>query len=212
MLLLYFVVAGVLAGLLLRGRLDRIGAAHLRWAPVAVGGLLFQVALFSEPLAGMVGTAGPALYVASTALVLVALLNNLAHPGFALIALGALLNLAAIVANGGQMPASPEAILALTGRAQLAVEGFSNSALAGADVRLAFLGDLFVLPRPFPFANIFSIGDVLIGLGGAWFIVRTMLRRPAPVAPSLVWVGGRNGRVRTSTPATHLVPGRRGGT
>jgi hypothetical protein len=41
---------------------------------------------------------------------------------------------------------------------------------------LAFLGDIFVLPRPFPFANVFSIGDVLIGVGGAWFVVKTMHR------------------------------------
>jgi hypothetical protein len=35
-----------------------------------------------------------------------------------------------------------------------------------------------VLPRPMPFANVFSIGDVLIGSGAVVFLVRTMRRRP----------------------------------
>ena len=39
------------------------------------------------------------------------------------------------------------------------------------------VGDILVLPRPFPFANVFSLGDVLIGVGAALFLVWTM-RRP----------------------------------
>jgi hypothetical protein len=61
------------------------------------------------------------------------------------------------------------------------VEYFSNSQLIGPHTLLPWLGDIFVLPRPVPFANVFSPGDVLIGLGGALFIVRTM-RRSLPAA------------------------------
>jgi hypothetical protein len=50
----------------------------------------------------------------------------------------------------------------------------TNSTLASAATRLAVLGDVFSLPRPLPFANVFSIGDVLIAVGGAWFIARSM--------------------------------------
>ena len=52
---------------------------------------------------------------------------------------------------------------------------------------LAFLGDVFYLPRPLPFANVFSIGDVLIAAGGAWFIARTMVGRvqPSVAAPTV---------------------------
>ena len=53
----------------------------------------------------------------------------------------------------------------LNGVAALPTEHFSNSVLAGADAPLLFLGDIFVLPRPFPLANVFSIGDVLIAEG-----------------------------------------------
>jgi hypothetical protein len=185
MLLLYFIAAGVVLGVALGGRVSALGEVRIRWWPVALAGLGFQVLLFGPPVAEMVGHAGPPLYVASSLAVMAALLRNLRQPGFALIAVGAALNLAVIAANGGQMPASPEAWALLTGVAQVPVEHFSNSVLISPNTQLAFLGDLFVLPKPIPFANVFSIGDVVIGLGGAMFVVRTMrrTRRPAAAAP-----------------------------
>ncbi|HUG47824.1 MAG TPA: DUF5317 domain-containing protein [Candidatus Limnocylindria bacterium] len=180
MLLLYAVAAGLLIGLLLGGRVGALGAARFRWWPVALGGLVFQLFLFMPPLADIVGAVGPALYVGSTAIVLLALLLNLGQPGFRLIALGALLNFAVISLNGGQMPASPEAFAALTGLAAVPVDHFTNSQLIGPGTVLPWLGDIFLLPRPLPLANVFSVGDVLIGLGGAIFVVRCM-RRPLAV-------------------------------
>jgi hypothetical protein len=174
MLLLYAIAIGLVCGLALGGRPGHLGRVHIRWAPVALAGLLFQAALFSPPIASRVGDAGPALYVASTVLVLAALLRNLPIPGFAVIAVGAVLNLTAIVANGGRMPASPEAFTALTGQPAVPTTDFSNSVITAHDTQLAFLGDIFVLPRPIPLANVFSIGDVVIALGAAVFFVVAM--------------------------------------
>ena len=177
MLLLYFLLAGVVIGLARGGRLSDLTRTRFAWWPVALGGLLFQVLLFSVPLGSVVGDSGPALYVASTLAVLAALVRNLTLPGFALIAVGASLNLLAIVTNGGQMPADPSAVMALFGEARIPTDIFSNSVVAGSSAAFPFLGDTMVLPRPLPFANVFSIGDVLIGLGGASFLVRSMGRR-----------------------------------
>ena len=93
MLLLYFVAAGLLIGRALGGRLAGIADATIAWWPLAVFGLLAQVVLFAGPVASRIGDAGPALYVASTVAVLVALLRNLTLPGFPVIAAGAALNL-----------------------------------------------------------------------------------------------------------------------
>jgi hypothetical protein len=177
MLLLYAIPIGVLLGLATGGRLAALGSVHIRLWPLALGGLLFQLLLFG-PLAPTVGALGPALYVGSTVVVLVALLANLARPGFSLILVGALLNLAAILANGGQMPASAEAFTLLNGQPVVPADGFTNSVVVSADAPLLLLGDIFVLPRPIPFANVFSIGDVLIAVGGALFVMRTM-RQPS---------------------------------
>lgn len=180
MLLLYAVILGLVAGLLSGGKVAVLGSTHIRLWPVALIGLFAQLLLFSSPLAAAVGPWGPSLYVVSTVLVLMALVYNLRQPGFWLIIVGAIANFAVIVLNGGQMPASPEAWQALTGVAAVPTTDFSNSALSGASTALAFLGDNFVLPRPLPLANIFSIGDVLIGLGGALFVLQSMHGRILP--------------------------------
>jgi hypothetical protein len=106
--------------------------------------------------------------------VFVAVLRNVTTPGMAIVALGALSNLVAIGANGGLMPASAGA---------LALAGFSgpgdhtNSVVLEAP---AFepLTDIYALPAWLPLANVFSVGDVLIGLGIAVAIVAAMRQPP----------------------------------
>jgi hypothetical protein len=190
MLLLYAVALGLLVGVLTRGHIGYLSTVKVRLWPIALIGLAFQGLLFSSPVAGMVGKLGPSLYVISTVLVLMALVMNLRQPGFWLITLGAFANFLVIVANGGQMPASPEAFAILNGSPIVPVDGFTNSVIAGSDTTLYFLADIYVLPRPFPFANVLSLGDVMIGVGGAYFIVAVMhgrdgafaqLRRREPV-------------------------------
>jgi hypothetical protein len=158
--ILYAVPIGIAAGFLVGGRLDRLGDLRFRWGGLALAGLLVQVLLFSGPVASTIGAAGPAVYVASTAAVLLAVLRNIRIPGLPLVTAGAAANLAAIAANGGLMPAAPEAVAGLGPGA----EGFSNSVVM-ADPALRTLTDIFALPAWLPFANVFSLGDVLISLG-----------------------------------------------
>jgi Family of unknown function (DUF5317) len=173
MFILYAIPLGIVAGYLLGGRLDRLAGLHFRWAWLAVAGLALQVALFSPVIAPIIGDAGPALYVASTAAVLVAVLRNWRIPGMAILAVGALSNLLAIVANGGVMPASPEAVASL---GLDAAEGFSNSVVMVAPA-LGPLTDTFALPAWLPGANVFSVGDVLIGVGVSTVIALGMRTR-----------------------------------
>jgi hypothetical protein len=171
--ILYAIPIGILAGYLLGGRLERLGDLQFHWAWLAVAGLVVQVALFSPLLAPVVGDLGPAVYVASTAAVFVAVLRNWRIPGLVIVALGAASNLLAIAANGGVMPASPEAVAAL---GMDASEGFSNSVVM-TDPALHPLTDIFALPTWLPAANVFSIGDVLIGVGVAVAIALGMRGR-----------------------------------
>lgn len=170
MFILYAIPVGIVAGYLLGGRLDRLGDLRFHWAWLAVAGLVVQVVLFSPAVAERIGDLGPAVYVLSTAAVLVAVLRNWRIPGLAVVALGAACNLLAIAANGGVMPASPEAVAAL-GRE--AAAGFSNSVVM-ADPALRPLTDIFALPSGVPGANVFSVGDVLIGAGVAAVIALGM--------------------------------------
>jgi Family of unknown function (DUF5317) len=188
MFILYAVPVGLLIGLLLGGRLAGLGDIRFRWAGLAVLGFAVQVVLFSEPVTARVGDLGPALYVASTALVFAAVLRNLAIRGMPLVAAGAGANLAAIVANGGYMPASPSAAAEM-GRG--AAETYSNTAIIEAPA-LAPLTDVIPLPQWLPFANIVSVGDILIAVGVVVVIAAAMRAgrtRPtdeAEAAPQLV--------------------------
>jgi hypothetical protein len=181
MLLLYAIAAGLLVGRVVGGRVSALADLHIRWVLLAVGGLAFQVVLFSPMATPRIGSLGPVLYVGSSALVFLALLRNLDLPGLPLLALGAALNLAAVVANGGYMPSDPAAWQVLTGLPAVPTTEFTNSALMGPGTALAMLGDVLVLPRPIPFANVFSIGDVLIAVGVAWCVARSM-RLPDPTS------------------------------
>ena len=182
MFILYSFLIGVVAGFVAGGRLSGLATVQLKWAWVMLAGFLVQVALFSEPVSARIGALGPPIYVASTAVVIGAILANRAIPGMLIVAVGAISNLSAIVANGGFMPADPAAVAAL-GAAH--PSAYSNSAIV-ADPVLAPLTDIFVLPSWVPFANVFSIGDVLIGLGVVVVIVTAMRawdRPPAVAAP-----------------------------
>jgi Family of unknown function (DUF5317) len=169
MFILYAIPIGVVVGILLGGKLERLADLRLRWAPLALLGLVVQLLLFADPISLVVGNAAPAIYVASTAAVLVALLRDVAIPGMALIAIGAGSNLAAILANGGFMPADPVALASVV---ELTPE-YSNTIVL-ADPALRPMTDIFSLPAAIPFANVFSVGDVLIGIGVAATIVVAM--------------------------------------
>ena len=170
MFILYAVVIGLVVGAIAGGRPAGIGQVQFRWGWLIFLGFATQVLLFSAPVTERVGALGPPIYVASTAVVLAALIRNVAQAGLPIVAVGALCNFAAIVANGGYMPASTDALAAL---GRLPASGYSNSAVVGAPA-LAPLTDVFALPAGLPFANVFSVGDVLIGVGVALAIAVAM--------------------------------------
>jgi hypothetical protein len=172
--MLWAIPIGILAGLALGGSFDNLARLRIRWAWVAVAGLAIQVPLFTPTGDAIAGPAGPAIYVASTAAVFVAVLRNMRLPGMPIVALGSLSNLVAIGANGGAMPADPAA-LELAG---LGGPGGHTNSVVLAEPVLRPLTDIFGLPAWLPFANVFSVGDVLIGVGIVIVIVAAMRRAP----------------------------------
>ena len=173
MFVLYAIPAGLIAGRLLRGRLDGLADLRVRWGGIALAALAAQVVLFSPLGGGIPDAVGRAAYVASTAAVLIVVAANLGITGAAVIAAGAAANLAAIIANGGVMPADAAALAT----AGVVLDAPSNSAVLG-EPALRPLTDIFAIPAAVPLANVFSVGDVLIGLGVAIAIAAAMRRSP----------------------------------
>jgi len=168
------VVLSALAVPLSGGRLGALVELRLRhvWAIYAALGL----AVLAIGLPGLPDGLRSLGLVAAYPVGAVFLAANWRVPGMLLTGLGAALNLLAIAANGGVMPASPAAVA----RAGLADDpGFQNSAVL-ADPRLAFLGDVFAVPASWPLSNVFSVGDVLIAAGLAWGLHRVCGSRLVP--------------------------------
>jgi hypothetical protein len=107
------------------------------------------------------------VYLSSTVAVFAFVLLNLRVPGMPLLAVGALSNLVAILANGGAMPVDPAAAAAL---GHVSGAAFNNT-FATDHAVLRPLTDIFALPRWLPAANVVSIGDLLISIGMAWTVV-----------------------------------------
>jgi hypothetical protein len=127
-------------------------------AALAVQILIVSVVPHSDPLVLA------AAHLASYVLAIIFLMANGSMPGLWLLGAGTGMNLAAIAANGGVMPATRSALAAA---GQLPKGGeFVNSGVL-EDPKLIFLGDVFALPQPWPLANVFSAGDVCIVVGAA---------------------------------------------
>ena len=178
MFMLWAIPIGIGVGLAAGGSVANLAAFRFRWAWLAVAGLLVQLVLFTPTGDAIAGDAGPAIYVASTLAVFAAVIRNIRLSGMPIVALGSISNLAAISANGGAMPASAEA-LALAG---LDGAGSHTNSVVLEHPALQPLTDIFGLPAWLPLANVFSVGDVLIGVGLVIVIAAATRTRPEPSA------------------------------
>jgi hypothetical protein len=154
---LIFLVTVRLAG----GRLGELAFVRPRAGWLLAAGLGLQVLIISIAPEGAHGLHA-ATHLASYALVAAFVAVNLGVPYLWLIAFGGMLNLVAIAANGGVMPADPDALAAAGIVAD--PQAFSNST-AVADPVLLPLGDVFWVPASWPLSNVFSVGDVVIVVG-----------------------------------------------
>ena len=161
MFLIAALVLAVVTTPLLGGRLGRLADLEIRalWAVAAAIGIQFAIiSVFPDSFENL----QVPLHFASYAFAALFVWMNRHIPGMLIVGLGAALNLVAITANGGVMPASPRA-LEIAGIVQ--TKGFVNST-AVEEPKLQFLGDIFAIPDSVPILdNVFSIGDVIIAIG-----------------------------------------------
>ena len=159
MLLVITALALVASVPLAGGRLGALAEIRVRavWAVLLAAAI--QVAI--TQMAGGSHELHVVLHVLSYVLDGYFLFANRRLTGVPLVAVGAALNVLAIVTNGGVMPANPTA-LRISGIASR--PGFDNSAVL-AHPHLAFLGDVIPVPGPWPIGNVLSVGDLIIFVG-----------------------------------------------
>lgn len=170
MFLLPSLLLGIGLAITLGGRPGRLAAVKFRLSWVVFIALAIQVVIFSRLGDNIPHDRVRWLHLASYGLLLAFAAANFRIKALLPLLGGVLLNAIAIGANGGSMPISRTAARA-AGAPSL--EGTNVSPTAD---HLHFLGDVFALPSRIPiFANTFSVGDLLIGLGVIAFVVATSL-------------------------------------
>jgi hypothetical protein len=171
MFLLLALLCGLIVGWARGGSLVNLARLPLRYSWLILIAFPLQVVIFSPQFESQTWSdrLGPVLYIFSILLLMVAVGLNLSLSGMKVLGLGLLLNFLVIAANGGYMPVSLDNLTqaGLTQRAELlrAKGHLSNSIVLTSETRLSFLADVFFIPSYLPFSNVFSIGDVFIGIG-----------------------------------------------
>ena len=185
MIFLLGVVVGLVAAVVVWRSVSGLAQVDFRWPWLVACGMGAQLLLFSRAwdFVPYGETLWHSAYVMSMVAVGIFCAANWRVPGIPLLGLGLLLNGVAILANAGAMPASMEA-LRMAGLAgtpeEVAAAVSSNSVVITVDTPLWFLGDIWCIPAGSPLSNVFSLGDMTLGVGGAWFVF--MNAAPAPDA------------------------------
>lgn len=161
-----------LAALALQGIVPLVAAGS--WLPFALGPFA-ELTLVSGSYAGLI----------------LALFLNRRTPGFAVMALGVLLNLVVTAANGGRMPVSPEALRRAGLEEYLTILDagtYGKHALGAAGSRFWFLADVIPLRPPYyPIRRVISAGDIVITLGSLKFLWEVIISH----RKQSIGVGGR---------------------
>ena len=178
MALAFPVFVALVVGLLLGGSPGRLADLRLRASWLLFTALGLQIVAFPFAiLPWQTGqAAGTVLWLGSYVLLVVAALLNLRIAGVPLLAAGMAANVLAVAVNKGTMPVLPQAMHA-AGRTDVV----QANSTAASDATLSWLVDRWSAPDWIPFANVFSVGDVLIAAGAVVVVLAAMgVRVPRP--------------------------------
>lgn len=181
MFVLIVLACSLILSLATGGRLRYVEGFRLRVLPLGIGAFVLQVLMFTARGELLLGGLLPLAYMCSLLMLLAFLVLNWKVAGVPVLLAGLLLNVVVIGANGGRMPANPQALIA-TGqadRAELLVQegAAANVVLMSDETHLNALGDYIVLPFLGSLGSAYSVGD-LVALAGEALLVYGMVRKP----------------------------------
>ncbi len=206
----------VLVGLAAKGSLRNFERVRVHWWALAFGGVALQA--LPAPAIGSLDprVVGTVVLVLSYLLLLTFIAVNRWVPAAGVMAVGLLLNLAVVAANGG-MPVSTSAIRTAGGSTlALATTPDAKHHVLTRDDVLTPLADVIPIPRPA--GVVLSIGDELLYIGMAWFVIQVMRGRsrenPRPLAMWFLSYRGKHApahwripaRYRTAAPHASTAP------
>ena len=167
-----------------RGKLSRLGDVAFRlWWVIPVMAILQSILIrLTHPLTRLEWWhPRPLIMTISYIILWIVVWLNHQLPGMTMVLVGTALNLLAIAANGGYMPISPDALARIAAGLTACQMPLGSVVLGSKDVLLSpaqslfwMLGDILVVPEPFPWPTAMSIGDLFLAVGVFLFIFPTM--------------------------------------
>lgn len=162
------------------GRIAALSNLRFKGLYYLAGAVVIRVLLILPPLQSILiepafGNLryGGILYSLSLLLALMTLVTNIRLPGLPVVALGMFANFLVIVANFGQMPGALDKLVA-AGYPGPIPGHWSNFTVIVDSTRFWFLGDNFLIGRPWPLPSVISAGDLVIIAGVFWFFQKAM--------------------------------------
>lgn len=173
------VLLALLIGLARGGKWQNLSTFKFKKTWLVILAMLLQLTIFNPLWDKYVGAGliSNYLYVLSIVILVIFLLINVNISGLRILGLGIISNGAAIVANGGHMPSSLEALKRILPQETInqlqSGSAAYNVVLITDETKFSFLCDLFYIPN----INVYSVGDIFIALGAFMTIQQIMLRR-----------------------------------
>lgn len=178
------IVIGIIVGLCLKGKITNLAELKLQGFSLVLASLAVQLLILATPLSTLPWMVenGNLVYMITMAVLLLGLLYN-RHYGwsFWLIIVGTACNIIVIAQNQGAIPVDLDKLSLATGESVASIaqkfaahtELSYRTPLAPAS-QLGWMGDVIYIPIPLLNSNVYSIGDFIISVGLAAFIVKVM--------------------------------------
>lgn len=188
------VIAAAAIALLTGGRLSNLKNIQFKFPWLVLLAVALKIITNSNLryALGISDLLAPKLYMASLSLVALFVILNINLRGLVLIGLGLLSNLAAIFFNGGYMPLKREYFMLIASSEELEKinQGLPayNYIATGPNTKLYYLSDIFQMPHWIFITKVFSVGDVLITIGGCifiWYYLKTPAKKNNAILNSI---------------------------
>ena len=183
-LLLASIGLAIITAWMKRGKLSRLGDVAFRfWWVIPLMAILQSILIrLTHPFNRIEWwRLRPLMMTISYIILWIVVWLNHQLPGMTMVLVGTALNLLAIAANGGYMPISPDALARIAAGLTACQMPLGSVVLGSKDVLLSpaqslfwMLGDILVVPEPFPWPTAMSIGDLFLAVGVFLFIFPTM--------------------------------------
>lgn len=174
MFFVFFIVLGILIGYLTGGKLSNFQYVNIRliW-------LIFAAVIVSVVLKYM-GFKQVGVILVYLMILVFLVANIKENKAFILAGLGFLANFLVIVLNGFAMPVgyAIQKLPVYANTYEMLINGqIPGYVAATQSTKCYFLADIFYFP-PYPKIGFFSVGDIVLGIGGALCIVLFMKKKP----------------------------------